>query len=195
MTVRIYIEGGGDDKATDIAFRNGWTEFFKSAKLAGQMPRVVRGKGRQATWDLFSSAVAHAAPDEAVLLLVDSEDRVKPGGTVAGHLRDREGWKAPGQAADNLFLMVTSMETWLLADRDALRREFHPNFRPGALKEWPHLENLSRQEALAALERCTGGKYRKGKISFQLLAAVNPATVEARCPAAKLLLDRLRKPK
>jgi hypothetical protein len=48
---------------------------------------------------------------------------------------------------------------------------------------------------LGALERATAAcrkGYAKGKVSFELLARIDPARVEAACPHARALLDRLR---
>jgi len=50
-------------------------------------------------------------------------------------------------------------------------------------------------DVMNALEQATAGcdkRYSKGKVSFELLAKVNPAHVEAACPHARSLLDRLR---
>ena len=42
-----------------------------------------------------------------------------------------------------------------------------------------------------ATERCRN-RYAKGRVSFVLLAQVDPARLEAACPHAKALLKRLR---
>ena len=41
-------------------------------------------------------------------------------------------------------------------------------------------------------DRLVQKKYSKGKISFELLAHVDPVLVEAACPHAKALLEKLR---
>ena len=58
MTIRIYIEGGGDGRILDTLFRQGWQRFFQAAGLSGHMPAVVRGGGRTQTWDMFVTAVS-----------------------------------------------------------------------------------------------------------------------------------------
>lgn len=93
-------------------------------------------------------------------------------------------------------MMVQIMETWFLADRDSLKRYFGAEFRENELKQWPQLEGVLKETVLNALERATANcakRYAKGKISFELLAQVDPALVEAACPHAKALLDQLRK--
>ena len=91
--------------------------------------------------------------------------------------------------------MVQVMETWLLADRAALRRYFGAPFRENALPQWPALENVSKRDVSEALARATAActrPYDKGTVSFELLAIVDPARVKAACPHAATLLDNLR---
>ena len=91
--------------------------------------------------------------------------------------------------------MVQVMETWFLADREALRNYFGAGFRENALKAWPKLEDVPKSTVLEALERATAScrtPYSKGRVSFEVLARVAPARVEAACPHAKALLDELR---
>ena len=91
--------------------------------------------------------------------------------------------------------MVQVLETWFLADRDALRGYFGAQFRENALKQWPQLESVSKAAVLDALKRATANcrtPYAKGKVSFDLLGRVDPACVEAACPHARALLNRLR---
>ena len=91
--------------------------------------------------------------------------------------------------------MVQVMETWLLADRAALREYFGAPFRENALRQWPELENLPKPDVLDVLARATAGcpkRYAKGEISFELLAITDPGRVEAACPHATALLDCLR---
>ena len=87
------------------------------------------------------------------------------------------------------------METWFLADRDALRKYFGSRFAENALGQWAELEDVPKETVLDALrkatERCQN-RYAKGRVSFAMLAQVDPARVEAACPHAKALLKRLR---
>lgn len=108
MSVKLYIEGGGDGPLYDTLFRQGWRQFFAAAGLAGRMPGVVRGQGRAQTLDLFATAVAHPRGG-LPLLLVDSEDPVEEGRSVWQHLETRDGWtRPPGAADDQAFLMLKS---------------------------------------------------------------------------------------
>ena len=91
--------------------------------------------------------------------------------------------------------MVQVMETWFLADQALLRESFGADFRPQHLREWPALENLSKDIVIDALVQATAGcskSYAKGRVSYELLGMLSAERVEARCPRAKALLDRLR---
>ena len=160
------------------------------------MPRVVKGGGRARTFDLFRTAIGNARPGQVPLLLVDGEAKVASGQSAWQHLHARDGWQRPEGARDGqVFLMVQVMETWLLADRNTLKRYFGAPFRENALRQWPDLEDVSKRDVFDALRQATAEcprRYAKGAISFELLEQVDPARVEAECPHAKVLLDRLR---
>lgn len=194
--MKIYAEGGGEGQLLQIVFRKGWSEFFKSAGLAGRLPRVVRGGDRQKTFDLFRTAVEHPDPDTLPLLLVDSEEAVQAGHTTWQHLKKRDNWDPPaGSTEDQAFLMVQVMETWLLADRAALRKYFDQHFNEKKLPNWPDLEAVSKEQIASALDSATTAckkRYAKGAVSFELLARTDASKVESACPHAERLLTVLR---
>lgn len=76
MTATLYVEGGGDGRSLGARFREGWSGFFKSAGLGGRV-RIVRGGGRERTFDRFAAAVTSVRAGATVLLLVDSELRAQ----------------------------------------------------------------------------------------------------------------------
>ena len=196
MTVTLYIEGGGDNRRLGAQFRECWTSFFEAAGLRGHMPKVIRGGSREQTFDRFAKMIASPSPEAVPLLLVDSESPVSGDHSAWRHLREQDGWRKPaGAGGDDAFLMVQVMETWLLADRNALRNFFGPRFLESALGDRAELEQVPKTTVLQALRRATrecSSRYSKGKVSFELLARVDPALVEAACPHARALLDRLR---
>lgn len=196
MSVKLYVEGGGEGQLLDTLFRQGWTRFFEAAGLAGRMPSVVRGQGRKQTFDLFVRAVTHPRGETLPLLLVDSEEPVEEGHSVWQHLEARDDWRRPHRTADDQgFLMVQVMETWFLADRDLLRTYFGKALRENHLRQWPALEAVPKPTVFDVLEKATAAcqkPYAKGKVSYELLGRLNPDKVEAACPHAKALLERLR---
>ena len=199
MRIKIYIEGGGDSHLQDTEFRAAWAEFFGKSGLKAlrKMPATFRGSGRRQTFDAYQTAVKTRKQDELPLLLVDSEDLVASGHSAWQHLKVRDGWDKPSAAGeDDAFLMICCMETWFLADRESLKRYFHDCWRDGALPDWPDLEAVEKTRVFEALAQATAAcgkkRYAKGKVSFDLLKAIDPALVAQKCPAAKRLLDRLR---
>ena len=194
----IYIEGGGEGRRPRGQFRTAWRNFFRTAGLAGRLPVVVRGSSRNNTFDQFAEAVKNAPLDELPILLVDSEGPVVPGHSVWQHLRQQDGWQQPaGASVEQAFLMIQSMETWLLADPDALRSYFGQSFRAGRLPQRSDLESIPKVDALRFLENATADcrqQYAKGTVSFEILGRINANRVAERCPNAKLLLDYLRSP-
>ncbi len=105
MSIRLYVEGGGDSKAQRAECRRGFSEFLRSSSLAGRMPRVVACGGRQNAYDSFCTALA--SPREGPpMLLVDSEEPVNAAGPWE-HLHARDGWVRPRAATDDqCHLMV-----------------------------------------------------------------------------------------
>ena len=195
VTATLYVEGGGEGRSLRARFREGWREFMRSGGVDDKV-KVVRGGGREQTYRRFATGAASAGSGVVALLLVDSEGSLAAGHTVCRHLGARDGWVRPdGVGDDQAFLMVQVMETWFLADRGALHAYFGDGFRENAIRAWPDLEGVPKATVFEALERATGScrqSYAKGRVSFELLARIDPARVEAACPHARALLDRLR---
>ena len=201
MSGRVYVEGGGDgNKALKAECRRAFKVFFERAGLEGRLPRVVPGGSRQRTYEDFCTALSDPRDDDFIVLLVDSEGPVAEGDGPWTHLRNREGdgWDRPeGATDDQAHLMVQCMEGWFLADREALRSVFGTGFRPGALPRRAEIEQVAKQDVLAGLESATRDcerrrGYRKGRDSFEVVAALDPAQVTAASPHAKRLVDVLR---
>jgi len=92
--------------------------------------------------------------------------------------------------------MVQCMETWFLADREALACFFASGFREKAILKWPDLEGLEKDKVFEILASATKlhkkKAYAKGKLSFELLAKISPSKVEKACPHAARFLNVLR---
>ncbi len=201
MTVKIYVEGGGEGKVRQIQCREGFSKLIEKAGFVGRMPGIVAGGPRNSAFDLFRTAMRAAELDLVPMLLVDSEEPVQDGGDPWAHLQARDGWnRPPGVADDQAQLMVTCMESWIIADRATLIGFFGPNFRANALLPAVDLEARSRQEVQDSLERATSAcgrdrQYQKGRRSFQVLARLDPNILRQHLPHfqrfVKALDDRL----
>jgi hypothetical protein len=205
VKAKIYVEGGGDSKEQHARCREGFSKLIEKAGFRGRMPRIIAGGGRESTYDRFKTATAAGAQAAYPMLLVDSEDPVPeeetvPDSAVAwGHLKSRDNWDRPTSVKnDQAQLMVTCMETWIMADRAALHTIFGASLRTNALLPQNGLEARPRQDVHNALENATRDcgrekAYRKGARSFQVLAQLNPETLNQHLPYFRrfiITLDR-----
>ena len=193
MSVKLYVEGGGDSKALRTACRRGFSRFIEKAGLRGRMPRIVACGGRDDAYDSFKTA--HAREGEAAMLLVDAEGPMSEPGPWQ-HLERRDGWRRPDGATDGqCHLMVQVMESWFLADTDTLESFYGRDFRRRALPANPEVEDVSKQDVLDGLTRATRdttkGHYNKGAHSFEILADLDPEKVRNASPHAARLIQAL----
>ncbi len=90
--------------------------------------------------------------------------------------------------------MVTTMETWLLADRRTLIAYFR-GMSANALPPDADLESRSKQDVTAALGSATQssskGRYHKGNHSFDLLGKVEPEELKSRLPHFRRFIETL----
>ena len=90
--------------------------------------------------------------------------------------------------------MVTTMETWLLADRQTLINYF-PDMNANALPPDTDLENRRKLDVADALKKATrpssNGPYHKGNHSFDLLGKVQPEELKTRLPHFRRFVETL----
>ena len=171
MSVKVFVEGGGN-RTLDTDCRREFSSFLKKAGVK-MLPRIVPCGGRTSAYGDFSNK-----RNENDLLLVDSEGPV----TAAGpwqHLNARDGWSRPAGVTDSqCHLMVQAMESWFLADREAVRAYYGQGFRGNALPANPHIEQIPKQDVDTGLQSATRdttkGSYNKGRDSFEILATPRP---------------------
>lgn len=208
MKVTIYVEGGGETNDLRTQCRKAFSKFFDKAGFKGRMPSIVACGSRNAAFDDFKTALGCAATGEFVVLLVDSEapvtvdSKTKAFQSRPMHLTSRDGWKMPTGATDeNVHLMVQSMETWFLADVQALETYFGSGFKKDKLKVQPVLEAMGKTMLMKQLADATAAtksksQYHdrtKGEHSFEILAELDPEKVRKACPHAETLLSVLNK--
>ncbi len=88
------------------------------------------------------------------------------------------------------------METWFLADPEAMEEFFGNGFRKKALYPLDaNIEKLAKKDLYsklkAATKDSTSGPYGKGRHSFQLLAELDPTRLRNASPWAARFLDEL----
>jgi hypothetical protein len=172
------------------------------------MPKIVACGGRGMAFDRFSIAIQN---NEPAMLLVDSETTVKAEyqqGTDTAlwqpwtHLKNRVGdeWDKPQNAANaDCHFMVQCMESWFLADREALKTFFGQGFNESALPSIQRqIETVEKTDIYQSLENAMKGckikaKYGKDEHSFKLLAIINPAVVVSASPWAERFIGEVKR--
>ena len=158
------------------------------------MPRIIACGGRDIAYDKFK--IAHVNQDGTSLLLVDSERPVDQAGPWE-HLEGApDEWSRPdGATDDQCHLMVQIMESWFLADRDALEEFYGQGYRENALPQNPRIERIAKQDVLDGLDRAARETskrgYNKGSHSFEILAKLDPEKVRNASPHAKRFIEAL----
>lgn len=196
MKVKLYIEGGGERASLHSECRQGFRKLFEKAGLKGRMPATKACGSRGSAFGDFKTALESGSNDDYPVLLVDSESAVTSE-TVWEHLEGRDGWSKPEGAADEQAqLMVQCMETWCVADQEALRDFFGHGLQESALPPLNDLEGRSKEDVQKKLDHATRKcghkrKYKKGKRSFELLAELDPGVLKAKLPHFERLCNCL----
>ena len=195
VKARIYLEGGGD-KQLDIKCREGFNKLLMKCGFERRMPKLTACGARDSAYSGFTTAHAKASSGDYIVLLVDSEDFVEDVNSPWAHLNKRDRWAIPPGATDEqVLLMATCMETWIVADRDSLSSHYGQCLQASALPATYNLESRDRKtvqnDLSHATQNCTG-PYQKGKKSYELLGEVNPDAIEPLLPSfkrARVILD------
>ena len=213
MSVTVYVEGGGDRAQLQAQCRKGFQELLDKAGFGGRLPRVVACGARSSAFRDFKMALrkrVEREDDEYPILLVDSEGPVaddnQPDANPSGAWLHLSGppdrWPRPSCAEDDQAqLMVTTMETWLLADKQTLIAYFFPTSMNGnamnasALLPDTDLESRRKREISDALRNATQssskGRYHKGNHSFDLLGRIAPEELKSRLPHFRRFVETL----
>jgi len=201
VKVTIYVEGGGDDNATLSVCRKGFATFFGRMLPGRKSVRIVaRGSRNQAFKD-FRIALESRGPDEAVVLLVDSEAPVADGSDPWKHLADREGdkWAKPTLTShDDACLMVQCVEAWFLADPDALKKHYRKGIRLEKLAQPVNgnVESIPKSKILTSLKAALHGSNPDGygkRDAFKIITYLDPEKVCKASRHAESMRSRLMK--
>ncbi|RKZ44851.1 MAG: hypothetical protein DRR16_18005 [Candidatus Parabeggiatoa sp. nov. 3] len=194
--IRIYIEGGGDKKDTKKAIRIGFSEFLKDIKQIAQKKRirwqVIICGSRQNAFEDFNNALK-ANPNAFNVLLVDAEAPVYT--TPCQHLKRRDNWDLPNIDDEHCHLMVQTMEAWLIADIETLKKFYGQGFKAHSIPSNPNVEEIEKKQLEPSLKAATRhtqkGEYHKIQHASKLLALLDVDKVRQASPHCNRLFTTL----
>lgn len=208
MSIYIYVEGGASGPNADgssskyltIRCQEAFHTLLTRMDFKGRKPRLVACGGRGRVYDRFCTA--HYAGGAYVAMWIDSEEPMRHIERAWDHLANVTtvaAWERPAGAEDEQVLfMTTCMETWIVADRAALREHYKQRLNENHLPHQDGLEERGRHDVQERLERATKNcqnAYAKGKRSFDILEKVDPAVLRRHLPSfvrvKRILNDRL----
>jgi hypothetical protein len=174
--LRIYFEG--DDR-----LRPGFRSFLSK----------IAESARRNDWRFAAPIATYGRPVQAFrialqthssawnVLLLDWEDPNE------SEIRKRQlGDCDP----DSVFWMVQIMESWFLADLDALKMVFK-GLNEAAVRGNPNVEEIPKEDVLERLKKAANGEYHKVKHGTKLLGLIDPAKVRKAAPNCDRMFNRI----
>ena len=177
--LRIYFEG---DPALRPGFRQFLNELYLAAAAVSVKTSLIATRGTPV--DRFNVALRQT-PGALNILLLDSE------GPVDGEEAQRRLAGIPAGARGQVFWMVQVMESWFLADADALARFYGQGLSHGPLKQWADIESIGKADVLRILHDATHGKYHKTAHAPRLLATIGTERVREKSAHCRRLFHQV----
>jgi hypothetical protein len=174
--LRIYFEG---DSRLRPGFRQFFSEIAEAANRNGwrfAAPVSTGGKPVQA----FRIALQTHSNSWNVLLL-DQED------SDEAEVRKK---RLEGCDMESVFWMVQIMESWFLADVDALKTVFK-GLSEAAIRGNPNVEEIPKADVLERLKKAANGEYHKVKHGTKLLELIDPSKVRSAAPNCDRMFNQI----
>lgn len=197
MSAIIYIEGGAggpnadgtSSKELTTRCQKAFHKLLNKIGFSGRMPRLVACGGRGKVFDRFATAL-RTSEASYIAMWIDSEEALSNVEQAWQHLAQVSTvpqWQRPGSATDDQVLfMTTCMETWIVADRAALRVHYGQELNENPLPSTFDLEKRHRhmvQGALITATKNCSNAYAKGVRSFQILEKLDPDELRKHLPS------------
>jgi hypothetical protein len=176
MEIRIYFEG-------NRTLRSGFKKFFdvleRSGRDRGSTVEFIAAKNGLS--DYRKASRSH--PQAWNILLKDSEQQWSSHSAMC----DTHGIHQ--SLANNVFWMVELMESWFLADPQALSEYYRRDFSVNAIGNTEDVERIPKAEVLRRLDKVG---YHKVSHAPHLLERLNPERVQQRAQHCRLLFEAVR---
>ncbi len=198
MEIRIYVEGGGDQRSGKAAFQRGISRFLDPIRVMARGKKVsfevIACGGRGSTIDNFNTALRlHSGAIN--ILLVDAEGPIRHPNPWE-HLRRCEStWNIPQIPDTHCYLMTQAMEAWVIADVKTLQAYYGQGFHTHSLPNNPDVEAVPKERLerslLNATRNTTKGEYHKIRHGPEILARADHTVICGRASHCKRLFDSL----
>ncbi len=193
--VRIFVEGGGDTGEGRAKLRQGFSRFFSALRQdirSVSVNFVMCGAGSST----LSEFLAARSRYDFCAFLVDSEQVPAAAETPWQHLRRTYTKPCEEPELPQCHLMVVQMESWFLADPDALADHYGKGFDRKRLPTPDKLEQLTKEQVTRALNEATdgtkAGRYQKIRHGAELLTKIDPVKVQKHAPSCRRAFVTLR---
>jgi len=196
--LRLYVEGGGDSQEGKACLRAGFNEFLRQVREACRSAQVrwnlTCAKCDSETIKAFLNSVRQYR-QAWTAVLIDADCCHKDGAADAWELMCKRHRDIHDVERSQCHVMVYKMESWFLADPDALEQHFGKGFDRTVL---PKLENFEQVSGAAvddylrkALRSINRREYHKIQDAGKLLHLLNPDRVRKHSPSCNRLFDTL----
>lgn len=196
--IKIYVEGGSSgSKDSNIKFRQGFDAFLNELKEKARKKKIrlqpIPSFSTKETYDDFRFAIGNS-PEDFSLLLVDSDEAVPGGETARAYLqRKHKKWRLADVSDEQCHLMAQVMESWFLADIDALKKYYGKDFKENQIPKNPNVEEIAKNTVIKSLENSTAktqkGKYQKINHGADLLGKIDTKKVRLAAHFCEILFD------
>ena len=179
----IYIEGTSDTDNGNL--RKAFSLLFEK-ELAGKMPKIIMGDGKNQTIDKFhSTPLKHG---ESRFLLFDSDMPAPDKAAICTEFNEAKPNRKLDATTDNTFLMIQEVEAWILSQPDILK---NAGVKTSSFKT-ANVESISKpSEKLADLYRKSKKEYSKTSEFVKIFPLLDSARLKESCPEYKALIENL----
>ncbi len=200
--IQIFIEGGskGQNRASSQKLRLGFLQFFD------ELNQIARSKSikfkpiicgsTDETFRIFRYENTKAN-NAFLCFLVDSDKPLENDDTPKVFLQREKNWNFDNVADEQCHLMVQLMESWFLADVEALKTFYGQNFKHNAIPKQPNIEKIAKIDVENSLDKATNktskGQYHKIKHGADLLSKIETAKVRAKSAHCNRLFETISK--